>query len=85
MLLKYTVNYNKMLSNLQIDAIGCISRLIDDGHIPESVAVESPEWLKIQDVERFALLNWMLLRWVYIRDNKYHLPKKRSINLSGFI
>ena len=64
-----------MLSNIQIDEIECIFKLIDDGHIPESVAVEFLDWLEIKDIERFALLNWMLLRWVYIRDNKYHLPK----------
>ena len=43
------------------------------------------DWLTSKDVERVALLNWMLLRWVYLRDNKYHLPQKRSINLNGLI
>jgi hypothetical protein len=34
-----------MLSNLQIDEIECIFKLIDDGHIPEHVAVEFLDWL----------------------------------------
>ena len=74
-----------MLSNLQIDEIACIFMMIDNGHVPDNVALEFLDWSKIKDVERFALLNWMLLRWVYIRDNKYHLPQKRSIHLNGLI
>ena len=73
-----------MLSDLQIDEMEFIFRLIDDGHLPESVTIEFLDWLKIRDTERFALLNWMLLRWIYIRDNKYHLPK-RFINLSNSV
>tara|TARA_B110000285_G_scaffold179195_1_gene201733 strand:+ start:130 stop:351 length:222 start_codon:yes stop_codon:yes gene_type:complete len=70
-----------MLSDLQIDEMEFIFRLIDDGHLPDTVTIDFLDWLKTKDIERFALLNWMLLRWVYIRDHKYHLPK-RFINLS---
>jgi hypothetical protein len=73
-----------MLSDLQIDEMECIFRLIDDGYLPDNVVNEFLDWLKIKDTERFALLNWMLLRWVYIRDHKYHLPK-RFINLSNSV
>ena len=71
-----------MLGDLRKDEMEYIFRLIDDRLIPESVTIEFLDWLKNKDVERFALLNWVLLRWVYIRDNKYHLPK-RLINLSN--
>ena len=73
-----------MLSDLQIDEMEFIFRLIDDGYLPDSVTIEFMDWLKNKDVERCALLNWMLLRWVYIRDHKYHLPK-RFINLSNSV
>ena len=73
-----------MLSDLRIDEMECIFRLIDDGYLPDNVVNEFLDWLKIKDMERFALLNWMLLRWVYIRDHKYHLPK-RLINLSNSV
>jgi len=73
-----------MLDDLQIDEIEFIFRLIDDGHLPDSVTIEFLNWLEKTDTERYALLNWMLLRWVYIRDHKYHLPK-RFINLSNSI
>ena len=73
-----------MLSDLQIDEMEFIFRLIDDGHLPQNVTIDFLDWLKIKDTERFALLNWMLLRWVYIRYDKYHLPK-RFINLSNSV
>jgi hypothetical protein len=73
-----------MLSDLQIDEMEFIFRLIDDGHLPDTVIIDFLDWLKTNDIERFALLNWMLLRWVYIRDHKYHLPK-RFINLSNSV
>ena len=70
-----------MLSDLQIDEVEVIFRIIDDGHLPDPVIIDFLDWLKTKDIERFASLNWMLLRWVCIRDHKYHLPK-RFINLS---
>ena len=70
-----------MLSDLQIDEMECIFRLIDDGYLPDNVAIEFLNWLE-KNVERFALLNWMLMRWVYIRKHKYHLPT-RLINSSN--
>ena len=73
-----------MLSDPQIDEIEFIFKLIDDGHLPESVTIEFLDWLRVRDVERFTLLNWMLLRWVYIRDHKCHLPK-RFINLNNSV
>ena len=73
-----------MLNDLQIDEIEFIFRLIDDGYLTDNVVNEFLDWLKIRDTERFALLNWMLLRWVYIRDHKYHLPK-RFINLNNSV
>ena len=73
-----------MLSDLQIDEMECIFRLIDDGYLPDNVVNEFLDWLKIRATERFALLNWMLLRWVFIRDRKSDLPK-RLINLSNSV
>ena len=73
-----------MLSDLQIDEMEFIFRLIDDGYLPDNVAIECLNWLEKKGVERFALLNWMLMRWVYIRKHKYHLPT-RLINLSDSV
>jgi hypothetical protein len=72
-----------MLSDFQIDGMECIFRLIDDGYLPDNVAIEFLNWLE-KNTERYALLNWMLMRWVYIRKHKYHLPT-RFIDLNGLI
>ena len=73
-----------MLSSLQMDEIELIFKLIDDRLIPENVTIEFLNWLDIKDVERFAFLNWLLMRWSLLRDHKYHLPK-RLINLSNSV
>ena len=73
-----------MLSDLQIDEMEYIFRLTDDGYLPDSVTIEFLNWLEKKDVERFALLHWMLMRWVLLREHTYHLPK-RLINLSNSI
>ena len=70
-----------MLSNAEITEIECIFMLIDNGAIPHRVTLQFLEWLQNKDIRRFELLNWMLSRWVLLRKNKYHLPK-RSININ---
>ena len=69
-----------MLNQADITEIECIFLLIDNGAIKKRVALQSLEWLQNRDIRRFALLNWMLSRWVLLRKNKYHLPK-RSVNI----
>ena len=70
-----------MLSNAEINEIECIFMLIDNGAIEHRVTLQFLEWLQNNDIRRFALLNWMLSRWILLRQNKYHLPK-RSINMN---
>ena len=66
-----------MLSNAEVTEIEYIFRLIDDGFIPQNVTIQFLKWLQEKDVERFALLTWMLKRWILLRKNKHHLPTKR--------
>ena len=35
-----------MLSDFQIDEMECIFRLIDDGYLPDNVAIEFLNWLE---------------------------------------
>ena len=65
-----------MLSDAEITEIECIFMLIDNGVIPHATTELFLEWLSNRNTERFALLDWMLNRWVKIRVNKYHLPKR---------
>ena len=69
-----------MLSDADITEIECIFLLIDNGAIKNRVTLQFLEWLQNKNIRRFALLNWMLSRWVLLRKDQYHLPK-RSINI----
>ena len=66
-----------MLSDTEITEIECIFILIDHGVISYRVTIECLQGLKNKSIERFALLNWMLTRWVLLRKHKYHLPERR--------
>ena len=70
-----------MLSDTDITEIECIFILIDNDVISHPVTLHFLEWLTNKNVERFALLDWMLNRWVLLRKSKHHLPK-RSINMN---
>ena len=65
-----------MLNDCAITEIECIFVLIDHNVIPSFTALRFLEWLKKKDIERFAYLNWLLVRWVKIRRNKNHLPQR---------
>ena len=76
-----------MLSDAEVTEIECIFILIDNGLIPVCVTIQFLIWLENKSIERFALLNWMLNRWVFIRQNKHHLPKRieKNIRLNNLI
>ena len=61
-----------MLSNTEIIEINSLFILIDHGVI--RLTKQSIEWLKNKSIEQYALLNWLLTRWVFIRKHIYHLP-----------
>ena len=65
-----------MLSDSEITEIECIFILIDNNVIPHNVTLKFLDWLKNKNIERFALLDWMLRRWVLLRQSKYDLPKR---------
>ena len=70
-----------MLSNAEVTEIECIFMLIDHGVIPDSVTIQFLNWLRYKNVERFALLEWMLNRWILLRQNKHHLPTRIEKNI----
>jgi len=65
-----------MLNDCAITEIECIFVLIDHNVIPSFTILRFLDWLKKMDIERFAYLNWLLVRWVKIRRNKNHLPQR---------
>ena len=65
-----------MLNDCETTEIECIFMLIDCGFIPPFTCVRFIEWLKKNDIERFAYLNWLLVRWTVLRRDKNHLPQR---------
>jgi hypothetical protein len=66
-----------MLSDADITEIEGVFQLIDNGVITHDTTERFLELLSQRDIERYALLNWMLNRWTILRKNKNHLPKRR--------
>ena len=67
-----------VLTDCELIEAECIFLLIDNGIISHEVCVTFMRFTEIQNPEMFALLEWMLRRWVLIRQNKFHLPKRRK-------
>ena len=65
-----------MLNDCETAEIECIFMLIDRGVSSSFTTLRFLEWLKKKDIERFAYLNWLLVRWTKIRVNKNHLPQR---------
>jgi hypothetical protein len=78
-----------VLTDCELIEAECIFLLIDNGIISHEICVKFMRFTEIQNPEMFALLEWMLRRWVLIRKNKFHLPKRikkpQPINLSNLI
>ena len=79
-----------MLSDCEMIEAECIFLLIDNGIVSNEVSMEFMESTYNNNYEMFVLLNWMLKRWVLLRKQKFHLPKRRrtnkqNINLTNFI
>ena len=65
-----------MLNDCEITEIECIFVLFDHGVILSFTILRFLDWLKKKDIERFAYLNWLLVRWTKIRRDKNHLPQR---------
>ena len=66
-----------MLSDCEMIEAECIFLLIDNGIISNEICVEFLESTYHTNYEMFVLLDWMLMRWVLLRKQKFHLPKRR--------
>ena len=65
-----------MLNDCETAEMECIFVLIDRGVVPSFTTLRFLDWLKKRDIERFAYLNWLLVRWVKIRRDKNNLPQR---------
>jgi hypothetical protein len=66
-----------MLSDCQTAELEVIFMLIDRDCIPHLTISKFIEWLKNNDIERYAYLNWLLMRWPILRRDENHLPQRR--------
>ena len=79
-----------VLTDCELIEAECIFLLIDNGILSNEKCNEFMKTIYYQNLEMYALLNWMLTRWVFLRKHKYHLPKrirpsKQYINLTNLI
>ena len=65
-----------MLNDCETAEIECIFVLIDRGVVPSFTTLRFLDWLKKIDIERYAYLYWLLVRWVKIRRDKNNLPQR---------
>ena len=63
-----------MLNDCETTEIECIFMLIDRVVIPSFTTLRFIEWFK--KIERFAYLNWLLVRWTVLRRDENHLPQR---------
>ena len=79
-----------VLTDYELIEAECIFLLIDNGILSKEKCNEFMNTLYYLKHEMYALLNWMLTRWVFLRKHKYHLPKrirhsKQYVNLTNLI
>ena len=79
-----------VLTDCEVIEAECIFLLIDNGIVSKEQRNKFMNTLYYQKPEMYALLHWMLTRWVLLRKHKFHLPKrirpsKQYINLTNLI
>ena len=65
-----------VLTDRDLTQVECIFLLIDNCIIPREKCMEFMASMYHEKYEVFVLLNWMLTRWVVLRQHKFHLPKR---------
>ena len=69
--------YPMVLSDCEIIEAEFICLIIDKGSISNEVCMGFMETTYHTNYEMFVLRDWMLMRWVLLREPKFHLPKRR--------
>ena len=78
-----------VLTDRDLTQVECIFLLIDNCIIPREKCMEFMASMYHEKYEVFVLLNWMLTRWVVLRQHKFHLPTRINqppcINLNNLV
>ena len=65
-----------MLSDIEITETEAIFLTLVSGKCSDQYCNELIEHV-MKSFEKYCYLKWLLSRWVHLRDNKNHLPKRR--------
>ena len=75
------------LSEKDIDEIHLIFTIIDRALINDEMSIKIITHYYENEYEHYIYLEWLLLRWVFLRTNANHLPKriKPVLNINNYI
>ena len=75
------------LSEKDIDEIHIIFTIIDRALINDEMSIKIITHYYENEYEHYIYLEWLLLRWVFLRTNRNHLPKriKPVLNINNYI
>ena len=75
------------LSEKDIDEIHIIFTIIDRALISDEVSIKILTYYHEKEHEHYIYLEWLLLRWVFLRTNANHLPQriKPILNINNYI
>ena len=75
------------LSEKDIDEIHIIFTIIDRALINDEMSIKIITHYYENEYEPYIYLEWLLLRWVFLRTSRNHLPKriKPVLNINNHI
>ena len=75
------------LSEKDIDEIHIIFTIIDRALISDEMSIKILTHYHENEYGHYIYLEWLLLRWIILRTNRNHLPKriKQVLNINNYI
>ena len=75
------------LSEKDIDEIHIIFTIIDRALINDEMSIKIITHYHENEYEHYIYLEWLLLRWVFLRTSRTHLPKriKPVLSINNYI
>ena len=71
-----------MLTTKELDEIETVFIIIDRNYVSPELANSLVEYFHDENYEQFVYLQWLLCRWVRLRSNLDHLPKRLKFPIS---
>ena len=71
-----------MLTTKELDEIETVFIMIDSKNLPLELANSLIEYFHDKNYKQFVYLEWLLCRWVHLRSNIEHLPKRLKFPIS---